>query len=103
MRIIDWSSDVCSSDLSAPATIVLVHGAFHGPWCFDRVRGLLDERGISTIAPELPLETMAGDVAVVTAAIDAAEGPVTLLGHSYGGTVITWAGEHPKADRTVAV
>jgi pimeloyl-ACP methyl ester carboxylesterase len=75
--------------------LVLVHGAFHGPWCFDVVRPLLYERGIVAIAPELPLDSLAGDVAVVRHELDALDGPTVLLGHSYGGTVVTWAGEHP--------
>ena len=77
-------------------TLVLIHGVMHGPWCFDLLRQPLSDRGISTIAPELPLETLAGDVAVVRDALDALDGPAVLLGHSYGGTVITWAGEHPS-------
>jgi pimeloyl-ACP methyl ester carboxylesterase len=79
--------------VSAP-TLVLVHGAFHGPWCFELVRPLLHERGITTAAPTLEFTSLADDVAIVTRALDELEGPAVLLGHSYGGNVITSAGEH---------
>lgn len=83
--------------------LVLVHGAFHGPWCFDALLAPLRERGIAVTAPELPLSSLAEDVAAVRNALDrlAAEptgrnpGPVVLLGHSYGGAVVTAAGDHP--------
>jgi pimeloyl-ACP methyl ester carboxylesterase len=84
-------------------TLVLVHGAFHGPWCFDLIRPLLHDRGITTVAPELPFVSLAGDVAAVKQAIDAIDGPVVLLGHSYAGTVITWAGEHPSVQSLIYV
>jgi pimeloyl-ACP methyl ester carboxylesterase len=82
-------------------TLVLVHGAFHGPSCFDPIIGLLDARGITTRAPELPLTSLADDVAAVSAALDAVEGPVALLGHSYGGAVISESGNHPSVDRLI--
>ncbi len=86
------------------ATIVLVHGAFHGPWCFELLVDELQTRGIRTIAPELPLTGLADDAAAVTAALDAIDDdqrPVTLLGHSWGGAVITVAGNHPAVERLV--
>jgi pimeloyl-ACP methyl ester carboxylesterase len=76
-------------------TLVLVHGAFQGPWCFDLIRPALEDRGVPTVAPHLALDTLADDVATVRGAIDAIDGPVVLLGHSYAGTVNTWAGDHP--------
>jgi hypothetical protein len=65
--------------------LVLVHGAFHGPWCFDVVRPLLYERGIVAIAPELPLDSLAGDAAVVRDALDALDGkPRVILPYTGG-------------------
>lgn len=89
--------------------LVLVHGAFHGPWCFDPLLAPLREQGIAVTAPELPLSSLAEDVAAVRCALDrlAAElpdrnpGPVVLLGHSYGGAVVTAAGDHPAVARLV--
>jgi pimeloyl-ACP methyl ester carboxylesterase len=72
-------------------TLVLVHGAFHGPECFELVRPYLDERGVRTIAPRLPLGTLDADAAAVLATLDAVDGPKLLLGHSYGGAVVSQA------------
>jgi pimeloyl-ACP methyl ester carboxylesterase len=72
-------------------TVVLVHGAFHGAWCWEPVRNLLDERGIANLAPELPLAGLDADADTVRALLDAVDGPVVLCGHSYGGMVISRA------------
>ena len=72
-------------------TMVLVHGAFHGAWCWEPVRVLLDEQGIPNLAPELPLTGLEADAGAVRALLDAVEGPVVLCGHSYGGMVISRA------------
>ena len=79
---------------AALPTAVLVHGLWHGPDAWDAVRTGLDARGIDSVAVELPMQSLDGDAAVVRSALDAA-GPAVLVGHSYGGAVITVAGEHP--------
>lgn len=84
-------------------TIVLVHGAWHGPWCWSPVLARLDERGVPAIAVELELLDIHRDAGIVTAAIDEVGGPVVLVGHSYGGIVITEAGAHPQVERLVYV
>jgi pimeloyl-ACP methyl ester carboxylesterase len=84
---------------SERATIVLVHGAWHGAWCWDRVMPLLEERGLSVRTVDLPSVDPAGDdrpdltddAAAVSAVLDAVDGPILLCGHSYGGMVITRA------------
>jgi pimeloyl-ACP methyl ester carboxylesterase len=86
-----------------PVDLVLVHGAFHGPWCFEAVEPLFYERGFHPIAVELPLETLAGDVEAVRDVLDDLERPAVLLGHSYGGAVITWAGVHPAVSSLIYV
>jgi len=91
------------------ATVVLVHGAWHGAWCFDRVRPLLAEAGVPSVAIDLPghgadtgpLTDLHGDAAHVRAALDTIDGEVVLLGHSYGGAVITEAGTHPAVTHLV--
>ena len=84
---------------------LLVHGAFHGPWCFDPLVEVLTRRGAVCTAPELPLTSLAADAAVVRRALDEVasrgSGPVVLLGHSYGGAVVTAAGNHPAVERLV--
>ena len=81
--------------------LVLVHGAFHGPWCFDPLVEILRRRGSMCTTPELPLTSLAADAAAVTRALDRLHEPVVLLGHSYGGAVVTVAGVHPRVERIV--
>jgi pimeloyl-ACP methyl ester carboxylesterase len=83
------------------ATIVLVHGAFHGGWCWEPLLPELAARGVDTVTLDLPLTSLNEDAAAVVAVLDGLDGPVTLLGHSYGGAPITVAGNHPTVDRLV--
>ncbi|MGR7027604.1 alpha/beta fold hydrolase [Geodermatophilus sp. URMC 62] len=80
--------------MTAPA-VVLVHGLWHGAWCWDAVRGELTGRGVDSVAVELPLTDLAADVAATRDALDALGRPAVLVAHSYGGAVITAAGIHP--------
>ena len=82
---------------------VLVHGLWHGAWCWDAVRGLLDERGVDSVAGELPLTDLGSDARVVGEALDRFGRPAVLVGHSYGGAVITAAGVHPLVRELVYV
>ena len=82
-------------------TIVLTHGAFHGSWCFEPLVAELEARGITTALVDLPLTDLTEDAAAVTAVLDAIDGPAILLGHSYGGAVVTVAGNHPSVERLV--
>ena len=86
----------------APATVVLVHGAWHGPWCFNKVVASLEERGVPVVNVERRrLHEPSGELRGVTnsdeneqivrAALAEVEGPVVLLGHSFGGVAITTA------------
>ncbi len=89
-------------------TIVFVHGVWHGGWCWDAVRERLAAEGIATAAVENPSVTTPGaDLAAdgdnLRAALDAIDGPVVLVGHSYGGAVISDAGAHPSVERLVYV
>lgn len=70
--------------------IVLIHGAWHGGWCFDEVAGPLRDRGFGVHAPDLPLSGAGDDVATAREVIAANPGAV-VLGHSYGGVVISHA------------
>jgi pimeloyl-ACP methyl ester carboxylesterase len=71
--------------------IVLVHGAWHGAWCWDGVVAALDDRSLPATAVELPLTGADDDVAAARAAIEAAGPDCVVVGHSYGGMVISRA------------
>ena len=70
-------------------TIVLVHGAFASPDGWSRVASALNKDGFQTATPTLGLESVSGDVAIVQATLDSIPGDKILVGHSYGGFVIT--------------
>jgi pimeloyl-ACP methyl ester carboxylesterase len=81
------------------ATVVLVHGAWHGSWCWDELVPALEAQGLAVATVDLPssgpdttaLGDLDADVAAVTAVLDAVAGPKVLLGHSYGGLPVTQA------------
>jgi pimeloyl-ACP methyl ester carboxylesterase len=85
------------------STYVLVHGAWMGAWAWDDVAASLRARGEGVVAVELPAHgadatpiaeaTLDAYVAAVARAVDAAQAPVVLVGHSLGGMVITQVAE----------
>src|ERR1700751_3724350 len=72
-------------------TVVLVHGAFADASGFAGVIRELESAGLTVVAPPNPLRRVASDAATVGAVAGAIDGPVVLVGHSYGGAVITQA------------
>jgi len=87
----------------AQKTVVLVHGAFADGSSWDKVIPLLQAKGLKVVAVQNPLTSLADDVAAAKRVIDAQTGPVILVGHSWGGTVITEAGGHEKVAALVFV
>ena len=77
---------------STATTVVLVHGAFADASGFGGVIRELISAGHEAVAPPNPLRSLAFDASALGAAVKAIEGPVLLVGHSYGGAVITQAG-----------
>jgi pimeloyl-ACP methyl ester carboxylesterase len=82
-----------------PATVVLVHGAWHGPWCWERVTPHLESAGVPWLAVDRRMgpdhdrvaTTVEDNTRLLGAALDGlGAGPVVLVGHSAGGRVITW-------------
>lgn len=71
------------------STYVLVHGLGHGGWCWEGVAGKLATLGHDVTAVDLPLTDLDADASVVTETLDRLDGPVVLVGHSYGGLVIS--------------
>ena len=86
----------------AISNVLLVHGAWHGAWCWAPLQQALDERGISSHAIDLPghgisplpLGDLHGDAAAVVAALESLPPDTLLVGHSYGGAVISQAALH---------
>jgi pimeloyl-ACP methyl ester carboxylesterase len=84
---------------SAPAVVknvVLVHGAWADGSSWNKIIPLLEKKGFHVSAVHLPFTTLAEDAAAVKRMIAIQDGPVLLVGHSYGGAVITEAGDDPK-------
>jgi pimeloyl-ACP methyl ester carboxylesterase len=73
---------------SVQPTVVLVHGAFADASGFGAIIRELSAEGYRVVAPPNPLRSLAGDAAAVRDVVSAIEGPVVLVGHSYGGAVI---------------
>lgn len=73
----------------SPARLLLVHGAFHGACCWERLIAALHERGVEADAVDLPLTALGHDAEVVADAMSRVDAPLVVVGHSYGGAVIT--------------
>lgn len=86
------------------ASFILIHGSWHGGWCFDVIKALLEAQGHEVIAPDLP--GMGGDEATLRSVTldgwagfaaehcrNATQSPVILAGHSRGGIVVSQAAE----------
>src|SRR5215467_390220 len=76
--------------------VVIVHGAWADGSSWSKVIPLLQAKGLHVVAVQNPLTSLADDVAATKRAIASQDGPVLLVGHSYGGAVITEAGNDPK-------
>lgn len=87
----------------AVRNVVLVHGAFADGSSWSKVIPLLLAKGYHVTSVAIPLTSFAEDVAATKRAIGAQEGPVLLVGHSYGGVVITEAGNDEKVAGLVYV
>ena len=91
--------------------VLLVHGAWHGAWCWGPVVAALEDRGVRGVAIDLPghgddrasLTDVHGDAQRVREVLDGFAEQVVLVGHSYGGVVITEAGVHPSVSELVYI
>ena len=91
---------------------ILVHGAGHGGWCWDKVAARLRQAGHDVLTPDLPgragtaaelgAATMDSYVAALVTLLDAQDGPSVLLGHSMGGLSVTGAAE-ARPDKVAAL
>jgi pimeloyl-ACP methyl ester carboxylesterase len=80
-----------TKDNTGTPTIVLVHGAFADGGCWSHVIPILEDDGFHVIAVQNPLTSLREDVATTRRVVEAQRGPVVLVGHGYGGAVITAA------------
>lgn len=78
------------------SNVLLVHGAFADGSSYSRVIPLLQAAGHTVLAAQLPLSSLDDDIAAVRRALKRFQSPVVLVGHSYGGTVISGAGDDLK-------
>jgi pimeloyl-ACP methyl ester carboxylesterase len=83
--------------------VVLVHGAWADGSSWSKLIPLLEAKGLHVVCVQNPLTSFAEDVAATRRLIDAQDGPVLLVGHSYGGAVITESGNNPKVSGLVYV
>ena len=88
----DASQEIATTNAPTTTNIVLVHGAWADGSSWSKVIPILQNTGHRVIAVQLPLYSVADDVATVKRAIELVDGPTILVGHSYGGFVITNAG-----------
>jgi pimeloyl-ACP methyl ester carboxylesterase len=83
--------------------VVLVHGAFADGSGWEAVAKILEKDGYTVSMAQPPETSYAEDVKYAKAAVDAMDGPVVLVGHSYGGAIITEAGNDPKVSALVYI
>jgi pimeloyl-ACP methyl ester carboxylesterase len=83
--------------------VVLVHGTWANGSSWNKIIPLLEAKGLNVIAVQNPLTSLGDDVAAIKRAIELMNGPVLLVGHSWGGVVITEAGNHDKVTGLVYV
>src|ERR1700742_5245359 len=89
--------------MSTDLTIVLVHGGFVGGSGWEGVYEILKRDGYDVTVVQNPTRSLAEDVEVTKRAIATAEGDVILVGHSYGGVVVSEAGTDPKVAGVVYI
>lgn len=83
--------------------VVLVHGAFADGSGYRGLFEVLTQKGYNVTVVQNPLSSLEADVKATTLALDKQDGPTILAGHSWGGAVITEAGNHPKVAALVYI
>ncbi len=104
LALVTFALLVAGNAAAAPIkNIVLVHGAFADGSSWSRVIPILQAKGYNVTAIQMPLTAFADDVASTKRALARQNGPTILVGHSWGGVVITEAGNDPKVAGLVYV
>src|SRR6478672_1248305 len=89
--------------MTTKVSIVFVHGIWADGSCFSKLIPALQAEGHEVIAAQNSLDTLKGDVAAVHRALGRVSSPAILVGHSYGGTVITAAGTDERVAALVYI
>ena len=98
------TSGVAQTEATVPVkNVVLVHGAWVDGSSWSKVIPLLEAKGLHVVSVQIPLTSLADDVAATSRALALIDGPVVLVGHSYGGVVITQAGNDQKVKGLVYI
>lgn len=92
-----------SADKAPVKNVVLVHGGFVDGSGWQKVYNVLKNDGYNVTIVQNPTTSLADDVAVTRRAIAQQDGPVVLVGHSYGGVVVSEAGTDPKVASVVYI
>src|SRR6202167_5556881 len=101
--LLERTGRVAAAGPSGIKNVVLVHGAFADGSGWEAVFNILTNDGYTVAVVQQPETSFAEDVKFATAVIDRQSGPVVLVGHSYGGAVITEAGNHTKVAARVYI
>src|SRR5579871_5911758 len=101
--VVSPAAEAGSADIGPANNVVLVHGANTDGSGWRGVYDILTRDGYRVSIVQQPLTGLADDVAATKRVIDQQDGPVILVGHSYGGTIITVAGADPKVRALVYV
>src|SRR5437899_1904178 len=96
MPVATQSAFAAEASARGTRNVILVHGAWADGSSWSKVIPLLLARGLRVTAVQLPLTSLKDDAATVKRALALADGPTVLVGHSYGGVIITEAGNDPK-------
>jgi pimeloyl-ACP methyl ester carboxylesterase len=94
---------VTGGKIAAIKNVVLVHGAFADGSGWKALYNVLSKKGFDVTVVQNPLTSLEDDVTATRLALDNQDGPAVLVGHSWGGAVITEAGNHPKVAALVYV
>jgi pimeloyl-ACP methyl ester carboxylesterase len=104
ITLFNLGGNVMAQSTSTPIkNVVLIHGAFADGSSWSKVIPLLQAKGLHVVSVQIPLTSFDEDVAATKRVIEAQDGPVLLVGHSYGGVVISEAGNEPKVAGLVYV
>jgi pimeloyl-ACP methyl ester carboxylesterase len=97
------TASVSEADAQTVKNVVLVHGAFADGSGYKALYEALTQKGYNVTVVQNPLTSLEDDVAATKLVLDKQDGPTILAGHSWGGAVITEAGNHPKVAALVYI